>query len=153
MHYQDGQSEFDVVFTSEEGRFIGEIEGKDSKAINIDKLAQLNRNVGEDFARDEIENQAKGVLIGNAYRLHELHLREEFFTTKALSGAQQWNFALVRTPDLFRVVQYLRDNNDPQYARACRQSLADTEGAIVIFPTIPTVPRRAEEKPSVDESE
>jgi len=38
--FKDATSEFDVVFESVEGRLIGEAEGKDSKAVNIDKLRQ-----------------------------------------------------------------------------------------------------------------
>lgn len=50
--FKEGQSEFDAVFTSPEGRFIGEAEGKDTKAINIDKLRQLEMNIQEDLARE-----------------------------------------------------------------------------------------------------
>lgn len=39
--YRDSDSEFDVVFESAEGRLNGEAEGKDNKAVNIDKLRQL----------------------------------------------------------------------------------------------------------------
>jgi hypothetical protein len=46
-----GDSEFDAVFTSLEGRFLGEVEGKDNRPINIDKFSQLERNIQEDFAR------------------------------------------------------------------------------------------------------
>jgi len=37
-NYTDDESEFDIVFESAEGRFLGEVEGKDSSAINISKL-------------------------------------------------------------------------------------------------------------------
>jgi hypothetical protein len=50
----ESDTEFDAVFSSEEGRFLGEAEGKDNKAINIDKLSQLERNIQEDYARDEV---------------------------------------------------------------------------------------------------
>jgi hypothetical protein len=67
--FKGGDSEFDVVFESKEGRFLGEVEGKDSRAINIDKMSQLERNLQEDFARDEVTAYAKGVLFGNNERL------------------------------------------------------------------------------------
>lgn len=47
--YHDTESEFDVVFESKEGRLIGEAEGKDNKAVNIDKLRQLEMNIHEDL--------------------------------------------------------------------------------------------------------
>jgi hypothetical protein len=40
---RDEVSEFDAVFSSSEGRFIGEVEGKDRRAINVDKFSQLER--------------------------------------------------------------------------------------------------------------
>ncbi|MCK4627990.1 MAG: hypothetical protein KAT56_03240, partial [Sedimentisphaerales bacterium] len=63
--YADGESEFDIVFKSIEGRFLGEAEGKDNDAINIHKMQQLERNIQEDYARDGITEYAKGVLFGN----------------------------------------------------------------------------------------
>lgn len=52
-NFREGESEFDAVFVSPEGtRYIGEAEGKENKAVNIDKLSQLERNIQEDFARD-----------------------------------------------------------------------------------------------------
>lgn len=42
--------------------------------------------------------------------------------------------ALVRTADLFPCVRYLRSRPDPDYAKACRQRIFDTDGEIVVFP-------------------
>ena len=49
--YKEANSEFDVVFESAEGRLLGEAEGKDSKAISVDKLRQLVMNIHEDLQR------------------------------------------------------------------------------------------------------
>ena len=46
--FAESDSEFDVIFESSEGRCLGEVEGKDNKAINIDKFSQLERNLQED---------------------------------------------------------------------------------------------------------
>ena len=67
--YRDSESEFDGVFECSEGRCVGEVEGKDNKAVNIDKMRQLETNVLEDLSRDEVSEPAKAVLFGNAYRL------------------------------------------------------------------------------------
>ncbi len=48
--FTDGDSEFDIIFESPEGRCLGEVEGKDNKPVNIDKFSQLERNLQEDFA-------------------------------------------------------------------------------------------------------
>jgi hypothetical protein len=53
--YKDSESEFDVVFTWQQHRFLGEAEGKDNKAVNIDKMSQLERNLSEDFAREDVK--------------------------------------------------------------------------------------------------
>ena len=88
-HFENSESEFDVIFESKEGRLIGEAEGKDNKAINIDKLRQLEMNIHEDFARDEVEDMAKGALIGNAYRLIEPEERGMFFYYKMYNRREQ----------------------------------------------------------------
>ena len=59
--HHDAESEFDAIFISPEGRFLGEVEGKDNKAVNIDKMGQLERNLQEDFAKDGVDSFAKGV--------------------------------------------------------------------------------------------
>jgi hypothetical protein len=135
--YQDAESEFDAVFVCPEGRCLGETEGKDNKAINIDKLSQLERNIQEDFAKEGVTDFAKGVLFGNAYRLTPPAERGEFFTAKCISGAKRSKVALVRTPDLFDVARYLRENDDLEFAKKCRKVIVQTEGEIVVFPVIP----------------
>lgn len=135
--FRDEESEFDAVFISDEGRFLGEAEGKDNSAINIDKLSQLERNLQEDFAKEDVTEYAKGVLFGNAYRLQPLPERQDYFTQKCLQGAERAKVALVRTPDLFSVAKYLKESKDDVYAEACRQIIIKTEGSIVEFPPLP----------------
>ncbi|MDX6694971.1 MAG: hypothetical protein QOF02_2574 [Blastocatellia bacterium] len=144
-NFKESESEFDAIFSSEEGRFLGEAEGKDNKAINIDKLSQLERNIQEDFAREEVAEFAKGVLFGNAHRLSPLSERSEYFTQKCISGAQRLRVALVRTPDLFIVSKYLKEHDDPSFAKSCRAALLKAEGEIVQFPTAPFIENLEEE--------
>jgi hypothetical protein len=135
--FRDSQSEFDVVFASAEGRLIGEAEGKDNRAINVDKLRQLEMNLHEDFARDEVTEMAKGALFGNAYRLSPLGERSEYFTEKCVGAAKRSGCALIRTPDLFRVARYLSDREDPDFGRRCREAIMAASGNVVSFPTVP----------------
>lgn len=136
--FSDGESEFDAVFVGPEGRCLGEAEGKDNKAINIDKLSQLERNLQEDFARDEVTDYAKGVLFGNAYRLSPLATRNDFFTDKCVSAARRVRVALIRTPDLFSPVKYLKENSsDSEFAKRCREAIFHSEGEVVRFPSPP----------------
>jgi hypothetical protein len=136
--FTDGKSEFDAVFTSPEGRCLGESEGKDNKAIAIEKFSQLERNINEDLAHGNVSEKAKGVLFGNAYRLQPLEERGEFFTEKCKSAAVRTGFALVKTTDLFISSRYLKENSsDNTYALKCREAIFKTEGKIVSFPQIP----------------
>lgn len=134
--YRNSDSEFDVVFESKEGRFLGEAEGKDNKPINIHKLRQLEMNIHEDFARDDINEMAKGVLIGNAYRFLPPEDRGDFFTQKCLTAANRSDVALIKSIDLFMVAKYLSDKKAGSFAKKCRQAILHATG-IVVFPDIP----------------
>lgn len=135
--FKDAESEFDVVFECDEGRLIGEAEGKDNKAVNIDKLRQLSMNIHEDLQREEVTTPAKAVLFGNGYRLQPLDERADPFTEKCHSAAATASTALVSTPDLFPPVQYLVETPDADYARACRQAILSSTGR-VSFPPAPS---------------
>jgi hypothetical protein len=141
--FKDSESEFDVVFECDGGRLIGEAEGKDNKAVNIDKLRQLSMNQLEDLKREEVTTPAKAVLFGNGFRLQPLNERADPFTEKCKTAAATSSTALVFTPDLFRVVQYLIDRPDPEFSRVCRDALLQSTGRVV-FPGIP-----AAESPAV----
>ncbi len=143
FHLSD--SEFDVVFESDEGRLIGEAEGKDSKAVNIDKLRQLSMNIHEDLQREEVSQPAKPVLFGNGYRLQEPAIRQDPFTEKCYAAASTSSTALVFTADLFPPVQYLLSQHDPDYAAACRAVLLSNVGRIR-FPNPPPVREQNDER-------
>jgi hypothetical protein len=115
--YKDTESEFDVLFTWEDQRFLGEAEGKDNKAINVDKISQLERNLSEDYAKENVQQYAKGMLFGNAFRLQKLTERGEFFTDKCISSAKRLKAALIRTPDLFFPARYVKASGDDDFAR------------------------------------
>ncbi len=131
--FKEGGSEFDVVFESAEGRLIGEAEGKDNKAVNVDKLRQLQMNLHEDLLRESVEIPAKPVLFGNANRLLPLEKRSDPFTEKCVAAALTMNTALVFTPDLFFAVQNYIECQDARFAAACRLAILSSIGR-VIFP-------------------
>lgn len=136
--YKEGSSEFDVVFEAAEGRLIGEAEGKDNKAINVDKLRQLAMNIHEDLLRDEVTAPAKGVLFGNGYRLVPPAERDVAFTEKCITAAQSSSTALVSTQDLFRAARYLSDQKDDVYAEECRKTILNSAG-ITELPEAPSL--------------
>lgn len=135
--YKESDSEFDVVFETAEGRLIGEAEGKDSKAVNIDKLRQLAMNVHEDLQREVVSTPAKPVLFGNGFRLQPIAERPDPFSEKCHSAAATSSTALVHTPDLFLVVQSLLEQPDLDYARDCRKAMIQTTGRVQ-FPPRPS---------------
>ncbi|OLF54485.1 hypothetical protein [Pseudomonas chlororaphis] len=149
--FDNGESEFDAVFESKEGRLIGEAEGKDNKAINIDKLRQLAMNIHEDLERDEVSEPAKAVLFGNPYRLQSIDERPEPFTLKCISAASTSSTALVFTPDLFLVARYLKDKRDAKYAAKCRKAILTAIGK-VDFPDVPKEAVTEDELPKNDEA-
>lgn len=137
-NYNDGNLELDHVITSPEGdRFIGEAEGKDTSAINIDKFRQLAVNIQEDLQREEIENPAIGILFGNAFRLTKPSERSEQFTTKCINTAKSSNCILVRTADLFLVAKYVKESKDESFVKNCRNVIKNSVGKIVEFPALP----------------
>lgn len=148
--FSDGESEFDVTFTWNGQRLLGEAEGKDTKAVNVDKITQLERNLGEDFAREDVTQYAKGVLFGNAFRLSQLSERGEYFTEKCVSTAKRIKAALVKTPDLFFTAKYAKESGDQEFSRKCIEAMLAAEGTIVIFPPVPKECTQviAEAKPS-----
>lgn len=136
-NYTDDFSEFDVVFIADEGRFLGEAEGRNNASINIDKLQQLERNIQEDFARPDVNAYAKGVLFGNPHRLTEPSERGILFTDKAIEAAKRTGIALVHTPDLFPIVQYLKKRKNASLAKQARQAILGASGEQVRFPSLP----------------
>lgn len=137
-NYKDGASEFDVVFECSDGRLLGEAEGKDSKAVNIDKLRQLSMNIHEYLLRDDVSRPAKGILFGNGFRLTDPSERAIQFTEKCISASEAASVGLISTSDLYNAVQYLADHNNEEYAESCRKVILNTNG-IVNFPDPPVI--------------
>ena len=137
--YNDGELELDQVIHSPEGdRFIGEDEGKDNAAINIDKLRQLVMNIHEDSQKEGVDCSAIGILFGNGYRLMQPLERSEQFTDKCIKAAKSCNCILIRTSDLFSVVKYIKRSNNSVFAKKCRNAIKNSVGKIVNFPDIPS---------------
>lgn len=137
-NYNDGRLELDSVIISPEGdRFIGEAEGKDGAAINIDKFRQLESNIQEDLAREEIDTPAIGILFANGFRLLKPEDRKDQFTEKCLQNAGRSNTILIRTMDLFPIARCLKETQDKDFAKRCRDTIKNSRGKIVEFPSIP----------------
>lgn len=135
-NFRDGDLEIDHIIVGPSGvRLIGEAEGKDNSAITIKKFRQLETNIQEDFAREEVTEPAKGILFGNGFRLVEPSQREEQFTEKCVKNADRLGTALVRTADLYNVVLHILNNpEDESFKQFCREAIENTVGKVVEFP-------------------
>lgn len=134
--FKDDESEFDVIFSSKEGCFLGEAEGKDNKAVDVSKISQLMRNLSEYLEKEDVDEPPKGVLFGNGYRLKEPNKRNCEFTEKCIKTAKSQSIALIKTSDLFSIVQYLKNKNDQKFKKQCREAILNTV-EIIKFPEIP----------------
>ena len=119
---------------------MGRRRGAKKKPIAIGKMRQLETNILEDFSRDGVSEQAKGILFGNAYRLIPPNKRPaEHFTAKCIKAAERNGTALIRTCDLFEVAKYLANRPDIEFAALCRNAILNTFGEEVRFPVPPEV--------------
>jgi len=137
-NYDDGEVELDQIILSPEGeRYIGESEGKDSKAINIAKFRHLIDGLNDDFARDEVDEKGFGILFGNPERLEDPQKRKLDFTEKCKRGAKREGIALIKTVDLYKVAMYLNENSNESFKKQCREAIKKGLGKIVEFPNLP----------------
>lgn len=137
-NYNDGDLELDqVIISPEKHRYIGECEGKNKKDIDISKLRQLIESMNADFAKDEVDEKAFGILFGNPQRFTSPDKRTLDFTKKCKTGAEREKIALIKTADLFKVARYLAENNDDQFKKECRETIQNGLGTIIEFPDLP----------------
>lgn len=119
--------EHDIIFESEEGRGLAELEGKDNDAVHVSKLDQLNRAVDEDF--ELTGNYPQGILIGNHYRFTKPENRKQAFTEKVHIVAKKKSFGLLNTCEIFYAVDYiLRHPDDDEFKLSCRTKILKTVG-------------------------
>ena len=132
-HFRENGSEFDAVFRSAEGTFLGEVEGRDDSAIDVKKISQLMRNGAEYL---DIKGESpNGVLFGNGFRLKKPAERPEQFTQKCISVAGTSRISLVATSDLFQVIRKIKDHGaDREFLKNCREVILNSKGKIVTFP-------------------
>jgi len=117
-------------------RFIGECEGKDNSAINIDKFRQLSENIQADLQKKEVDKPAVGILFGNGFRLTPPLDRHEQFTEKCLASARRGTI-LVQAMDLYPVARYILETKDQSYMKLCRDAITASIGRVVEFPDPP----------------
>ena len=134
-NYRDKDDEFDQVIVSPEGdRFIGECEGKDNKDIDISKIRQLLDNLNADFAKENVQEKANGLLFGNPQRFKSPNERNLDFTNKCKTSATREKIGLILTSDLFSVCKVIIETKDQEYAKKCRCAILEQLGNVIKFP-------------------
>ena len=128
--YRDDEREIDLILEFEGHRFVGEVEGKETKAVDVNKLSQLERIMAEDYERPEVSEYARGILVGNAYRLTAPSERGPPFTDKVLSAAERRGILLVDTNELFSVCR-AAINGDEKLRQRARETLVKAQGGQV----------------------
>lgn len=119
--------EHDIIFHSEEGKGIAEIEGKNNDSIHVGKMDQLNRAVDEDF--ELTEEFAHGILIGNHFRFKKPDDRGEPFTNKVKIIAEKKRFGLLTTTEIYKAVSYILEHpSNDEFKRKCREAILTSEG-------------------------
>lgn len=137
-NFDNGVLELDQVIISPENiRYIGECEGKDSKAIDISKFRQLQDSLNEDFQREDVDEKAFGLLFGNPFRNIKIEERTDYFTIKCLKGAEREKIGLIKTTDLFFICKYLSEHKNERFKKICREHIYKGLGGIIEFPKIP----------------
>jgi len=119
--------EHDIVFESQEGRGLAELEGKDNDSIHITKLDQLNRAVDEDF--ELTGSYPQGLLIGNHFRFKKPQDRDDPFTEKVHIVAKKKSFGLLTTFEIFKAVKtILHEPTNETLKKVYREKILGTTG-------------------------
>lgn len=123
--------EVDVVFEYEGNIFIGEVEGKDNRAIDKDKVGQLVTTFAEFSKHQEDCIPDRGFLFGNGYRLVPPEERGLGFTEGAIKTAKNLNCVLIETKDLYEVAKIIQECADEDYCKKIRSLLMNAESGIL----------------------
>lgn len=130
--FEKEDMEHDIILESEEGRIIGEIEGKDDDAIHINKLDQLSRVIDEDFKNKGL--YPEGILVGNAYRFKRPKERKKYFHDKVRISAKRKSIGLISTVELFNAVKkILSSPNDSKIKKEFRMQIFNSLGKEIKF--------------------
>lgn len=122
--------EVDVVFEYEGKIFIGEVEGKDNRAIDKDKASQLVTTFAEFSKHQEDCVPVRGFLFGNGYRLTSPEKREIGFTEGAIKIAKTLNCVLIETKDLYEIAKTIQEGADEEYCKKIRNLIIEAESGI-----------------------
>lgn len=122
--------EVDVVFEYEGNIFIGEVEGKDNRAIDKDKVSQLVTTFAEFSKHQEDCIPDRGFLFGNGYRLIEPEKRGLGFTEGAIKTAKNLNCVLIETKDLYEIAKTIQEGADEEYCKKIRNLIIEAESGI-----------------------
>ncbi|MBI2855830.1 MAG: hypothetical protein HYX93_03170, partial [Chloroflexi bacterium] len=118
-----------VLYEDGQKTAIVEIEGSTGR-IAVEKYRQLLDYVQNDF--EATGTLVKGILVGNGSRLRPPEERGDQFTEHCRTGARSQGYCLLSTTELFRIVEAILKNPEPEFKKGIRQKLLSTVGDFVL---------------------
>jgi len=127
-------SDSDGKVETEFGIALLEIEGA-NETVKIDKISQLLKNIANFLVQEGVP--AKGILVGNPFRLEELPNRppknsqKNLFSDQVLSTAEMHNISVLLTTDLYQIVCLILDNKlTTQQTKSLRERIFQGKGLL-----------------------
>ena len=114
-----------VLFHAGSKTAIVEIEGSVG-AVDVGKYRQLLDYVQDEFL--ESGDTLKGILIGNGFRLQEPNRRDVQFTERCLVGAEQQQYCLLDTTQLFEIAKAILTDGSEDMKTRIRNDILSTSG-------------------------
>lgn len=115
-------------------RFICETEGRDRKAVGIDKFRQLQDHLSQYAGGTKSKRALQGLLFVNGRRLIDPTSRGEVITPALLNRSIQTQTTIVPTVELYKAVSYLMGKKDEEYKKAVRLAIRSKMGGIAEIP-------------------
>jgi hypothetical protein len=94
--------DYDLYIKEDQITIIGEIEGTDNSAIDVNKYRQLLDYVEHESLKGI---NCKGILIGNAFINKDPAERENQFSSHAIKGCERQKFCMITTHQIFEIVK------------------------------------------------
>lgn len=132
-------SDSDGRVETEFGIALLEIEGT-KETVKIEKISQLLKNIANLLTEEGVP--AKGILVGNPFRLEDLPNRppknsqKKLFSDEVLSTAEMHNISVLLTTDLYAIICHILDDKlTTQQIKSLRERIFQGKGLVTLSVT------------------
>lgn len=129
-------SDSDGRVETEFGIALLEIEGT-KETVKIEKISQLLKNIANLLTEEAVT--AKGILVGNPFRLENLPNRppnnsqKKLFSDEVLTTAEMHNISVLLTTNLYEIVSLILDNKfTTQQIKSLRERIFQGKGLVTL---------------------